>query len=63
VPPGQPAGWPVDVTFLLTASGLLQVAALDQNTGQRIDLETRIDGHSEDEVGAAREVVSRIRIS
>jgi molecular chaperone DnaK len=63
VPPGQPAGWPVDVTFLLTASGMLQVAAIDQNTGQRIDLETRIDGHSDEEVAAARDVIAAIRIS
>jgi len=37
IPPGKPAGWPVDVTFALDTSGLLHVDAGERETERGAD--------------------------
>ncbi|MGH3647246.1 MAG: Hsp70 family protein [Micromonosporaceae bacterium] len=72
VPPGKPAGWPIDVTFHLDASGLLHVAATEQtdpNTSPpadgktRLDLEIQVGGMSADDVARSRSTLSRVRVN
>ncbi|MGH3662686.1 MAG: Hsp70 family protein [Micromonosporaceae bacterium] len=40
VPPGKPAGWPIDVTFQLDSSGLLHVTAMEHHDPSGADDQT-----------------------
>jgi len=63
IPPGKPAGWPIDVTFRLDTSGLLQVVATEQSTQQRLDLAIQVGGMSDEDVARSREALARVRVS
>ncbi|WP_214416333.1 Hsp70 family protein [Sphaerisporangium fuscum] len=62
IPPGKPAGWPIEVTFALDASGLLQVTARERETGEELELRIQIGGMSEEEVAESRAALSRVRV-
>ncbi|MGW6121907.1 Hsp70 family protein [Nocardia sp. NPDC055165] len=38
IPAGKRAGWPIEVSFALSTSGLLEIAAIEQETGERLEL-------------------------
>jgi molecular chaperone DnaK (HSP70) len=63
VPPGKKAGWPIEVTFALDASGLLNVTAVEKETGERLELTVDVGGMSEEEVERSRAALSRIQVS
>ncbi|MQA24020.1 MAG: Hsp70 family protein [Micromonosporaceae bacterium] len=69
VPPGKPAGWPIDVTFHLDASGLLHVAAAEQSGERqpgersRLDLEIQVGGMSSEDVARSRASLSHVRVN
>ncbi|MFD0904268.1 Hsp70 family protein [Actinomadura sediminis] len=63
VPPGKEAGWPVEVTFALDSSGLLNVTAVEKETGERLDLKVDVGRMSEEEVERSRKALSRVRVS
>ncbi|MGH3715923.1 MAG: Hsp70 family protein [Micromonosporaceae bacterium] len=72
VPPGKPAGWPIDVTFHLDGSGLLHVAATEQTdpdtplpvSGKtRLDLEIQVGGMSDEDVARSRSTLSQVRVN
>jgi len=66
VPPGKPAGWPIDVHFHLDASGLLHVTATEQDDSperHRLDLEIQVGGMSEEDVARSRTNLSRVRVN
>jgi len=71
VPPGKPAGWPIDVTFHLDASGLLHVTATEQTdpdtpepgVERRLDLEIQVGGMSEEDVARSRSTLSRVKVN
>lgn len=63
VPPGKKAGWPIEVTFALDSSGLLNVTAVEKETGERLDLKVDVGRMSEEEVERSRKALSRVRVS
>ncbi|GGK88451.1 molecular chaperone DnaK [Sphaerisporangium melleum] len=63
IPPGKPAGWPIEVTFALDASGLLQVTARERETGEELELRIQIGGMSEEDVAESRAALSRVQVS
>jgi molecular chaperone DnaK (HSP70) len=63
VPPGKKAGWPIEVTFALDASGLLHVTAVEKETGERLELTVDVGGMSEEEVERSRAALSRVQVS
>ncbi|MGW4423126.1 Hsp70 family protein [Streptosporangium sp. NPDC004631] len=63
IPPGKPAGFPIEVTFSLDTSGLLHVTARENERGQQLDLDIQIGGMSEEEVASSRASMSQIRVS
>ncbi|MFA1545336.1 Hsp70 family protein [Actinomadura chokoriensis] len=63
VPPGKKAGWPIGVTFALDASGLLNVTAVEKETGERLELKVDVGGMSEEEVERSRKALSRVQVS
>ncbi|GAA0417558.1 molecular chaperone DnaK [Acrocarpospora corrugata] len=63
IPPGKPAGFPIEVTFALDTSGLLHVTARENETGQQLDLDIQIGGMSEEEVVSSRASLARIQVS
>lgn len=38
IPAGKPAGWPIEVTFELSTSGLLEITAVEKQTGEQLKL-------------------------
>jgi molecular chaperone DnaK (HSP70) len=62
IPPGKPAGWPIEVTFALDTSGLLHVTAVEKETAEELTLEVRVGGMSEDEVHRSRTDLANIRV-
>lgn len=62
VPPGKPAGWPIDVTFSLDTSGLLHVTAAEKETGEELTLSVRVGGMSEDDVHKSRTDLAHVRV-
>ncbi|GII60072.1 molecular chaperone DnaK [Sphaerisporangium krabiense] len=62
IPSGKPAGWPVEVTFALDASGLLQVTARERETGEALELRIQIGGMSEEDVAESRAALSRVQV-
>ncbi|MQY09540.1 Hsp70 family protein [Actinomadura macrotermitis] len=63
VPPGKKAGWPIGVTFALDASGLLNVTAVEKETGERLELKVDVGGMTEEEVEQSRKALSRVQVS
>ncbi|RAY11747.1 Hsp70 family protein [Actinomadura craniellae] len=63
VPAGKQAGWPIEVTFSLDTSGLLEVTAVEKETGDRLELKVDVGGMSEEEVERSRAALSRVRVS
>ncbi|MBO3747575.1 Hsp70 family protein [Streptosporangiaceae bacterium NEAU-GS5] len=63
IPPGKPAGFPIEVTFALDTSGLLHVTARENERGQQLDLDIQIGGMSEEEVAASQASMSQINVS
>ncbi|MFC4909817.1 Hsp70 family protein [Actinomadura gamaensis] len=63
IPPGKRAGWPIGVTFELDASGLLNVTAMEKETGERLELKVDVGGMSEEEVERSRTALSRVKVS
>jgi molecular chaperone DnaK len=63
IPPGKKAGWPIEVTFALDASGLLHVTAVEKETGERLELKVDVGGMSEEEVERSRAALSRVQVS
>jgi molecular chaperone DnaK (HSP70) len=63
IPPGKPAGWPIEVTFALDTSGLLQVTSRERETGEELELRIQIGGMSEQEVADSRAALSRVQVS
>ncbi|HXA59408.1 MAG TPA: Hsp70 family protein [Streptosporangiaceae bacterium] len=63
VPHGKKAGWPIEVTFTLDASGLLHVTALEKETGQRLELQVDVGGMSEEDVERSRATLSRVQVT
>ncbi|GII75981.1 molecular chaperone DnaK [Sphaerisporangium rufum] len=63
IPAGKPAGWPIEVTFALDASGLLQVTSRERETGEELELRVQIGGMSEEEVAESRAALSRVQVS
>jgi molecular chaperone DnaK len=62
IPPGKPAGFPIEVTFTLDTSGLLHVTVRENERGEQLDLDIQIGGMSEEEVAASRASLSQIRV-
>ncbi|SEH00147.1 Molecular chaperone DnaK (HSP70) [Nonomuraea solani] len=62
IPPGKPAGFPIEVTFALDTSGLLHVTAREHERGERLDLDIQIGGMSEEEVVSSRDSLARVRV-
>ncbi|MCO5993278.1 Hsp70 family protein [Actinoallomurus rhizosphaericola] len=62
IPPGKPAGWPIEVTFALDTSGLLHVTAVEKETAEELTLEVRVGGMSEEEVHQSRTDLAGIRV-
>ncbi|MCO6005021.1 Hsp70 family protein [Actinoallomurus purpureus] len=62
IPPGKPAGWPIEVTFALDTSGLLHVTAVEKETAEELTLEVRVGGMSEEEVHKSRTDLAHIRV-
>ncbi|GAA3844728.1 Hsp70 family protein [Sphaerisporangium flaviroseum] len=63
IPPGKPAGWPIEVTFALDTSGLLQVTSRERETGEELELRVQIGGMSEEDVAESRAALSRVQVS
>ena len=63
VPPGKKAGWPIGVTFALDSSGLLNVTAVEKESGERLELKVDVGGMSEEEVERSRKALSRVQVS
>ncbi|MFB4314459.1 Hsp70 family protein [Actinomadura sp. 21ATH] len=63
VPAGKKAGWPIEVTFALDSSGLLNVTAVEKETGERLELKVDVGGMSEEEVEKSRRALSRVQIT
>ncbi|MFI6393364.1 Hsp70 family protein [Nonomuraea sp. NPDC050540] len=63
IPPGKPAGFPIEVTFSLDTSGLLHVTARENERGQQLDLDIQIGGMSEEEAAASRDSLAEINVS
>ncbi len=63
IPPNQPIGTPVEVTFRLAANGLLQVTAADEETKEKLDLAIQIGGMSDADVARCRERVGTIKVN
>ncbi|MFD0535876.1 Hsp70 family protein [Actinomadura luteofluorescens] len=63
VPPGKKSGWPIGVTFALDSSGLLNVTAVEKETGERLELKVDVGGMSEEEVERSRKALSRVQVS
>ncbi len=63
IPPGKPSGWPIEVTFALDTSGLLQVTSRERETGEELELRIQIGGMSEEEVAESRAALSRVQVS
>ena len=63
IPPGKPAGWPIDVHFHLDSSGLLHVTATEQSDQRRLDLQIQVGGMSEDDVARSRSALSQVRVN
>ncbi|GAA4154473.1 Hsp70 family protein [Actinomadura keratinilytica] len=63
IPPGKKAGWPVEVTFALDSSGLLNVTAVEKETGDTLELKIDVGGMSEEEVEKSRRALSRVQVS
>ncbi|GLW64264.1 molecular chaperone DnaK [Actinomadura rubrobrunea] len=63
IPPGKKAGWPVEVTFALDSSGLLNVTAVEKESGDTLELKIDVGGMSEEEVEKSRRALSRVRVS
>lgn len=63
VPPGKKSGWPIGVTFELDSSGLLNVTAVEKETGERLELKVDVGGMSEEEVERSRKALSRVQVS
>lgn len=63
IPGGKPKGWPIEVTFELDTSGLLNVTAKEQETGERLTLRVQVGGMSEEDVEASRTTLSRMQVS
>jgi molecular chaperone DnaK len=62
IPPGKPAGWPIEVTFSLDTSGLLHVTAVEKETSESLTLDVRVGGMSEDEVSKSRTDLAHVRV-
>jgi molecular chaperone DnaK len=62
IPPGKPAGWPIEVTFALDTSGLLHVTAVEKETAEELTLDVRVGGMSEEEVHQSRTDLAHIRV-
>jgi molecular chaperone DnaK len=62
IPQGKPAGWPIEVTFALDASGLLHVTATEKETGEELSLDVRVGGMSEEEVQRSRTALADVRV-
>jgi molecular chaperone DnaK (HSP70) len=62
IPPGKPAGWPIDVSFALDASGLLHVRATERETGEELALDVQVGGMSEEEVQRSRTALAHVRV-
>src|SRR3569833_2984821 len=62
IPPGKPAGYPIEVTFALDTSGLLHVTAVEKETAEELTLDVRVGGMSEDEVQESRTDLAHVRV-
>lgn len=51
------------MTFALDASGLLNVTAVEKETGERLELKVDVGGMSEEEVERSRKALSRVQVS
>ncbi|MGI8332296.1 Hsp70 family protein [Actinomadura scrupuli] len=63
IPLGKKQGWPIQVTFTLDSSGLLHVAALEKETGERLELQVDVGGMSEEDVERSRATLSRVQVT
>jgi len=63
IPTGKKQGWPIEVTFTLDTSGLLHVAALEKETGERLELQVDVGGMSEEDVERSRATLSRVQVT
>ncbi|WP_018657911.1 Hsp70 family protein [Actinomadura flavalba] len=63
IPQGKQAGWPIEVTFALDSSGLLNVTAVEKETAARLDLKIDVGGMTEAEVERSRTALSRVQVS
>lgn len=63
IPPGKPAGWPIEVTFALDTAGLLQVTSRERETGEALELRVQIGGMSEEDVAESRAALSKVQVS
>jgi molecular chaperone DnaK len=62
IPPGKPAGYPIEVTFALDTSGLLHVTAVEKETAEELSLDVRVGGMSEDDVQESRTDLAHVRV-
>jgi molecular chaperone DnaK len=62
IPPGKPAGWPIEVAFSLDTSGLLHVTAVEKETAEALTLDVRVGGMSEDDVSKSRTDLAHVRV-
>lgn len=61
--PSLPQDSPIDVTFRMDPSGLLQVHAVELSTGKDLDIELTIEGLTDDQVEQARDAVARYSVA
>src|SRR4051794_14622984 len=62
IPPGKPAGYPIEVTFALDTSGLLHVTAVEKETAEELTLDVRVGGMSEEDVQESRTDLAHVRV-
>ena len=62
IPPLR-AGSPVDITMSVDKEGLLTVTAREPKSGQNLTIDVQVSVLSEEEVGAAKKVISAITVS
>ena len=59
-----PKGSPIDVTFQLSPDGLLDVVAKHAETGNRVDVQLRVEGAmSDDEIKEAKSTAAAMTVS